>query len=663
MCPLVLLLVFPFSTVEAHAVRQRSSLDVVIDSLYGMCQYQEVAISPDGLRVAWVETRHKALGLQSPASAIFVASLASPAVSPLRITPRTSGGAYLDIAWSPDSSRLAFLSNAQIPGQFQLYIAGAAGGPARRLTSLTGSLAKPRWSPDGKTLALLFIENAPRKPGPMGPMLPASGPIGEKIYSQRLTAVDVATGRFRELSPADLNIYEYDWSPDGKRFAVIAGHGEPDNNWYLAELFVVDRASGETRRIAKLSMQIAVPRWSPDGKSLAFIGGLMSDEGLVGGDIYQVPADGGEVRNLTRNLKASSSWLSWRREEEILLLENLDGASGIATLNVSNDQISPLWSGPETLSVLPSAGTRNPAVSLARDGQTCALIRESGTLPPEVWAGPIGAWRQITHSNDPAHPNWGKEESIHWSNDGFNIQGWLTYPIDYNPTRRYPLVVQVHGGPGSVARPRWPITFFDFTLLSHVGYFVLRPNPRGSFGQGEAFTRANVKDFGYGDLRDILAGVDSVVKNFPVDSQRVGVGGWSYGGFMTMWAVTQTNRFRASVAGAGIANWQSYYGQNEIPQWVIPFFGASVYDDPAIYARSSPINFIKAVKTPALILVGERDGACPPPQSFEFWRALQELKVESQLVVYPNEGHNIAGLEHRRDIMRRVTEWFDHHLK
>jgi dipeptidyl aminopeptidase/acylaminoacyl peptidase len=239
----------------------------------------------------------------------------------------------------------------------------------------------------------------------------------------------------------------------------------------------------------------------------------------------------------------------------------------------------------------------------------------------------------------------------------------LTYPLHYDPGRRYPLVVQVHGGPGQAARPRWPITFFDFTLLSHQGYFVLRPNPRGSFSQGEAFTRANVKDFGYGDLRDILAGVDYVLKNFPVDGQKVGIGGWSYGGFMTMWAVTQTNRFRASVAGAGIANWQSYYGQNEIPQWVIPFFGASVYDDPTTYARSSPINFIKNVKTPTLILVGEHDAGCPPPQSFEFWRALKELKVEAQLMSYPGEGHHIVGLEHRRDLMQRVTEWFDRHLK
>jgi dipeptidyl aminopeptidase/acylaminoacyl peptidase len=189
------------------------------------------------------------------------------------------------------------------------------------------------------------------------------------------------------------------------------------------------------------------------------------------------------------------------------------------------------------------------------------------------------------------------------------------------------------------------------------------PNPRGSYGQGEAFTRGNVKDFGYGDLRDILAGVDTVVKTLPVDNDRIGIAGWSYGGYMTMWAVTQTNRFRAAVSGAGLSNFQSYYGENDIDQWMIPYFGASVYDDPAVYARSSPINFIKNVKTPTLVVVGERDGEVPAPQSREFWHALKALGVETQFVVYEGEGHAILNPEHRQDIQQRMTAWFDRFLK
>ena len=155
------------------------------------------------------------------------------------------------------------------------------------------------------------------------------------------------------------------------------------------------------------------------------------------------------------------------------------------------------------------------------------------------------------------------------------------------------------------------------------------PNPRGSYGQGEKFTQANVKDFGYGDLRDILAGVDVLEKRFPIDNDREGITGWSYGGFMTMFAVTQTTRFKAAVAGAGISNWQSYYGENSIDQWMVPFFGATVYDDPAVYAKSSAINFIKQAKTPTLVVVGDRDGECPAPQSFEFWHALMSRRRQN----------------------------------
>jgi dipeptidyl aminopeptidase/acylaminoacyl peptidase len=243
------------------------------------------------------------------------------------------------------------------------------------------------------------------------------------------------------------------------------------------------------------------------------------------------------------------------------------------------------------------------------------------------------------------------------------IQGWLLYPLNYDPSKRYPMVVSVHGGPGAGEKPAWPEAFFALALLSQEGYFVFFPNPRGSFGEGEAFTAANVKDFGYGDFRDILAGVESVVKTLPVDDHRVGIAGWSYGGYMSMWAVTRTSRFRAAVAGAGIANWQSYYGENDIDQWMIPFFGASVYDDPEVYARSSPLTFIKNVKTPTLILVGDRDGECPAPQSFEFWHALKTLGVETQLLVYPDEGHMIWQVEHERDVTTRTIEWFNEHLK
>jgi len=172
-----------------------------------------------------------------------------------------------------------------------------------------------------------------------------------------------------------------------------------------------------------------------------------------------------------------------------------------------------------------------------------------------------------------------------------------------------------------------------------------------------------VKDFGYGDFQDILSGVDAALASAPIDSARIGLTGWSYGGYMTMWGVTQTNRFKAAVAGAGIMNWQSYYGENDIDQWMIPFFGKSVYDDPDVYAKSAPITFIKQTKTPTLVVVGDSDGECPTPQSYEFWHALKTLGVETQLVVYDHEGHMFASPKHQRDVTQRMLAWFNAHLQ
>jgi dipeptidyl aminopeptidase/acylaminoacyl peptidase len=270
----------------------------------------------------------------------------------------------------------------------------------------------------------------------------------------------------------------------------------------------------------------------------------------------------------------------------------------------------------------------------------------------------------LKHNAAVASAPWGPAENIHWRSDEFEVQGWLVAPPHVDPSRKYPLVVWVHGGPAWLTAPSWPRPAEDYPtlLLASHDYYLFFPNPRGSAGSGEKFKQANIKDFGGGDLRDILAGVKQVVQTHPIDDDRVGLTGWSYGGYMTMWALTQTHRFRAGVVGAGLANWQSYYGQNGIDEWMLPYFGASVYDDPAVYAKSSPINFVKNVKTPALILVGDSDVECPPPQSYEYWHALKTFGVKTQLVIYPNEGHQFQDPEHVIDLMQRLQGWFDDNM-
>jgi dipeptidyl aminopeptidase/acylaminoacyl peptidase len=376
----------------------------------------------------------------------------------------------------------------------------------------------------------------------------------------------------------------------------------------------------------------------------------MSDEGSTGGDVWVVPAAGGDAKNLTPGMKASATALFWRSAGQVLFTEKVDGEEGVAVVDQGSGRILTLWSGPESL--------HDFAVS---PGPFSVVIRDSFTKPPEAWAGPIGKWKAMSSVNAKAERFWGDAKSLHWQSDGGTIQGWLLAPRTVEPSRRYPMVVIVHGGPSSMQGIGWP-TRWNAVLPSQ-GYYVFLPNPRGSYGFGEAFTQANVKDFGGGDLRDILTGVDAAVKEAPVDGTRVGITGWSYGGYMAMWAVTQTERFKAAVAGAGIASWQSYYGQNKIDTWMLPFFGASVYEDPKVYAKSSPMEFILNVKTPTLVLHGDRDSEVPTPQGYEFWHALKARGVPTQLVIYTEEGHDIRKPAHRLDILTRTVEWFDRYLK
>jgi dipeptidyl aminopeptidase/acylaminoacyl peptidase len=640
--------------------KPKSPRDAAVEAMFDLHEFQQTEISPNGKRVVWVESLPGRGGAPSYNAAIYVAELSAPAAAK-RISAGDGKAAHEehDIAWSPDSKRLAFLSDAVGTGQLQLYVADISGGPAKQLTHVKGFLSTPGWSPDGKTIAVLFTENATRRSGPLVAETPDEGVVSEEFLEQRLTLVDPATGSLRQISPPDTYVYEFDWSPDSKRLAITSAHGNGDDEWYAAGLFTIDASSDAISNVLpKPGMQIAEPHWSPDGASIAFLGGLMSDEPIPGGDVFTVPASGGVPQNLTPDSKFSATALNWSPDSKGLFVAGIhDGQTFIARVDTDH-KITPMWTGPESL----APGPFVPYVSFSADGKTTAVIRESYSRPPEVWAGAIGDWKQITHRNASLRPEWGEAKSLHWKTDIGDVQGWLIYPRDFDPAKRYPLVVRVHGGPAWASQPTWPTRLDYFFALPSQGYFLLLPNPRGSYGAGEKFTRANVRDFGYGDFRDIMAGVDEAIRQAPIDPDRLGITGWSYGGYMTMWAVTQTHRFRAAVAGAGLANYLSYYGENKIDQWMIPYFGASVYDDPLVYFKSSPMTYIKNTKTPTLIVVGDRDGECPAPQSYEFWHALKTLGVPTQFVIYENEGHLFANPAHSRDVIERTISWFDIYL-
>jgi dipeptidyl aminopeptidase/acylaminoacyl peptidase len=534
-----------------------------------------------------------------------------------------------------------------------VYTVGSNGGDLIKQIDFKGTIVALRYLPDGR-LAMLATQDARKEVGATEAGAAVAGDLDQVPPEQRIATLD--RGGLQWASPPDLFVYEYDWRPDAKGFVGTAAPGDGDANWWTAKLYSFESGNGHVLYApTDIRQQIAAPKVSRDGRTVAFIAGLMSDFGSTGGDVYTVPLAGGQATNITPAMPASATSLAWNCKNHLLVEERAGDKTRLVDLGAARQPVpgQVLWSAAETLE------HGDDSISFACPSGVTATSLESFTNPPEIQTGIPGKWKSLTAANAgmsmPA-----RVQSLQWQSDGFNVQGWLLLPEHANG--KVPLLTTVHGGPAAASVPSFKGPGLQRMLLER-GYALFLPNPRGSFGQGELFTAANVRDFGHGDLRDILAGIDAAEKVAPIDDTRLGINGGSYGGFMTMWTVTQTNRFKAAVAAAGVSNWLSYYGENGIDAWMLPYFGGSVYEDPAVYAKSSPINFIKNVRTPTFTYVGERDIECPAPQTQEFWHALKELGVPTSVMIYPGEGHRLRDPEHAADAMRRTLEWFDRYLK
>ena len=618
--------------------------------------FMDLAVSPDRQHVVTVEGETSASGGAPTIRDLVIRPTAGTHRATVVALPcgRVSQCWPESAVWTPDAKHITFALRAPGSHRRSIYQVDVDGQHLTKLLSFDGALNSLRYNQRGQ-LAMLATEHANKEAGAVEAGAPVSGELGAASPEQRIAILD--NRQLHWASPANLFVYEYDWIPDGSGFVGTAAQGDGDNNWWIAKLFTFKNATAQILYTpTSPQQQLANPVVSRDGKTVAFIGGIMSDFGSTGGDIFTLPLAGGNSQNITPKLPASVTRIEWNCANTLEATVLAGDQNQIINFGSGSAPQSGklIWSSKETFHL-----------DQTRSGDSCtnpltAMIHQSFTTAPEIAVGEPGHWRDLTHINSHLNTSY-QVQSLNWKSDQFSVQGWLILP-SLSADKKMPMITSVHGGPAAANEPHFIGVGIARSLLN-AGYALFLPNPRGSYGQGEEFTASNVRDFGYGDLRDILAGVDAAIAAAPIDPERLGLTGHSYGGFMTMWAVTQTNRFKAAVAGAGISNWLSYYGENGIDEWMIPYFGKSVYDDPEVYAKSSAINFIKQVKTPTLSVVGAADLECPAPQTQEFGHALNALGIPSSTVIYAGEGHAFRDPANLADIEKRSLAWFANYLK
>ncbi|MFT5138911.1 MAG: dipeptidyl aminopeptidase/acylaminoacyl peptidase [Rhodothermales bacterium] len=627
-----LLLVFNIGGVQAEE-------PILAKDLLKQYQLSEPVISPDGQRIAVAVTDPVKGDKQN--SSIWLYEKAADRFRQLT----TAGSKDNSPKWSPDGQTLAFLSQRE-EEKPQIFLLPMSGGEANRLSKAISGVGKFEWSPDGNSIAFLAEKDLNKEPEQDVDSKDDEIVVSESFKATKLWCIEIASQEVQEiLENGDWTVADFAWLPSNEQFVVTANNaGKPE--LLTDELFIVDRGDGKMRGLGKPDGPIHGLQVSPDGKTLAYVG--VSDGGPEPHDLYLQSVSGGTSRNLTSAIidRPISSFV-WRQPDSFVLLTDDGFGSALYRMdatgkvgqrkNYSGFQLSNIAVN-ETLQV---------------------SVRSSAVTPPELWITDEAGERQVSKLH-PVSPLLIAPEIFRYSSDGgLEIEAALFLP---SQTQRspLPLITLVHGGPTG----RWSHKINDWAqLLVSRGYAVFAPNIRGSIGYGLSFVRSNRHDWGGGDYRDVMAGIDSLIARGIADPERLGIGGWSYGGYMSAWAITQTDRFKVAVIGAPMTDLAVEYGTEiaEINAYDTWFLGTP-YENLDEFTRMSPMTHIRNVRTPSLILVGEDDQIDPPAQCWQFYRGLRRYDVDAELVIYPRELHSIQEELHKLDVLERMTGWFERYL-
>ena len=617
-------------------------------------------IAPDGTRVVFVvaPVGHKG---EHPTHALWIAEGDGPA-------RQFTSGAYADSAprWSPDGARILFLSDRQKTedDELRLFLLPISGGEALPLGELKGELSQPRWSPDGATIAVLRRDPEAEEVKARKKERDDAVVVEEEPRFTRLWVIDVESGRARCLTTGDREVRSYGWLPDGSALVAITNdRPEYDAAMGPSELWQVPVAGGMPRHIARFRATGATPLVVDTERGLQVAVKVDGHRQQPADSVWVVTLTGGEPENRLPGLNGNvEEIVEYRGRAGAIAARVVERTRGrLYAVDVLTGEPTPL-----TPPALAERGSVVQGISFSAKGDRLAAIWSDVATPEEVYIGEVnGEVRPVTAFGRSFAGRLQPAEHVTWKSDGgVEIEGILTYPAGYEPGKRYPLVVEIHGGPSWQWEDRVMLDWHDWAqMLASRGYAVLMPNPRGSTGYGEEFQRLLQDDVGGGESRDLITGAQAMVERGIADPERLGIAGWSWGGYLTAWTITQTDIFKAAVMGAGLANIVSDHGQDDIPSANLYYFPGQPYDHMEAYWRASPIRYVSAVRTPTLILHGDEDARVHPAQGMEYFRALKTLGVPVRFVRYPREKHGIAERTHQIDLMNRILDWFDRYLK
>ena len=563
--------------------------------------------------------------------------------------------------FSPDGGWIVFLSTRG--GAVQVYRIRIDGGEALPVTSLEGGVSSFSWSPDGGRLAVTATDPLPEERKRSEEVGADERHIDREDRFGRLWIVDVETGEGWVATPDSLHVQSAAWSPDGSRLAIVTSRRPTNNETYFhSRLELLDPA--ENKRVFLEEGVGGSASWSPDGGSIAFMKRCEHPEVTVGVPVVAViDVESRVTRVLGLNKDVTLQSPRWMPDGKRLLVLEMDGVRRkLAYLAIDSDELD------EVEEILgPYYGGAH--FDISKEGSKVAMLKGEQNRPPDVWAkelGFLGKRRRLTDLNPWIDDRaFGETRVVEWkSRDGTRIEGVLYLPHGYRKGTRYPTIISVHGGPQWAWWLGWHGTWHEWALaLACRGYAVLLPNPRGSLGYGVGFARANFDDLGGGDYEDIVTGADYLVEEGIADGKRLGICGWSYGGAMSAWAVTQTNRFRAAVVGAGVTNLYSFHGTTDItPTFLQKYLREVPYLRSEAYRDKSAVQFVRNAGTPTLVLHGEEDRRVPVGQAYEFYHGLVQTGCNAELIIYPREGHGFGEIRHQIDLVDRIVGWFELYL-